>query len=100
MSQVRKLQPGGTQPEANKSNLYKLVFDDQVYTINDDQLQQISNGISNLDFRLKQYLGGVPSAIKSGDFNGDDIQNLMSINALTGLNERQLNFLRKQKKTV
>jgi hypothetical protein len=94
MSQVRKLKEG-----EKVERKYKILFDGQEVYINDEQLNEISNGLANLDVRYKQYLGGVPSSIRSGDFRGDDIKNSMSESALTNLSERDLEFLREGKRT-
>lgn len=95
MSQVRKLKQGDKFEKT-----YKILFDGQEYTINDDQLSRINEGIANLDTRYKQYLGGISNSIQSGNFVGDDIQNAMSLDALTNLNNRERTFLSKGKKNM
>ena len=96
MSQVRKLKNG------NKGipKTYNIVLDNQTYTINDDQLTRINNELAELDPRYRMYLGGISNSIQSGDFVGSRTENTVSTSALTGLNDKELDFLRKKKATT
>ena len=96
MSQIRKLQKGGAST-VNKT--YNLVLDGQSYTIDDEQLKEINNQIANLSPRYRAYLGGISNTIQSGNFRGSRTENTISTSALSGLNEKEINFLRDKKST-
>lgn len=94
MSQVRKLKDGN---QGIPKKTYDLILDGQTYTIDDTQLTKINNEIADLDPRYRVYLGGISNTIQSGDFVGSRTENTVSTSALTGLNDREINFLRKKK---
>jgi len=96
MSQVRKLLQGnGGIPKT-----YNLILDGQTFTIDDDQLTQINNEIASLDPRYRAYLGGVSGAIASGSFVGSRPENKISAQALSNLNDKEMEFLKAGKQNL
>ncbi len=94
MSQIRKLQSGGNTPRT-----YNLILDGQTFTVNDDQVKQINDQIAQLSPRHRTYLGNISGAITSGEFVGNRAENTISASALTGLNDKEIKFLKDKKAT-
>jgi len=102
MSQVKKFLNGSViKAETGNSGLehqYKVVIDGQTLTLNDDQLSRINNEIAALDPEHRQYAGGVSDTIKANAFKGSRSENKMSLSAYSGLNEKDLAYLKAGKR--
>ena len=96
MSQVRKLLQGNLVPKAKQG--YKFHLDSQDIYLTDEDLIEIDQQFAQLPMERRQFLANTTNAIKErNDLSGSRSGNLIDLNALTGLNEKELNSLRKQR---
>lgn len=95
MSQVRKLLQGNLIPKAEQG--YKFHLDSQDIYLTDQDLTEIDQQFAQLPMERRQFLANTTNAIKGGDLSGSRTGNLIDMRALTGLSEKELDYLRERK---
>ena len=95
MSQVRKLLNGNKIIKAQQGYKFKLDSRDVYYT--DEDLKEIDDKIAALPMEYRRFLGNATNAIKSGTQSGNRASNTVTLEQLSGLGDRDIERLRKQK---
>ena len=95
MSQVRKLLQGNKIPIAEDG--YKFRLDSQDIYLTNEDLAEIDEKFAELPMERRQFLANTTNAIKQNYLSGSRSGNLIDVNALTGLSEKEIDRLRANK---